>query len=160
MAVQVGDQVPDVAVQVLSPEGAPETVQSGEILGTGKVVLVAVPGAFTPTCSNAHLPGYVDNADELAAKGVDKVVVTSVNDPWVMDAWLSSLGADGMGMLADGNGGFAEAMGLTMDASGVGLATRSVRYAAVIEDGVITSLDVEAGGALEVSACSLVLDKL
>lgn len=160
MAVQVGDQIPNVEVQVLSPEGAPETVQSGDILGSGKVVLVAVPGAFTPTCSNSHLPGYVQSKDELAAKGVDKVVVTSVNDPWVMGAWLDSQGADGIGMLADGNANFAEAMGLTMDVSVVGLATRSVRYAAVIEDGVITSLDVEQGGGLEVSTCELVIGKL
>jgi peroxiredoxin len=142
-------------------DGAPAGVQTGEVLGTGKVVLFAVPGAFTPGCSKLHLPGYVKNADELKAKGVDTIACISVNDAWVMDAWGEDQGVgDKIVMLADGNGEFAAAMGLAFDGGGAGLGTRSQRYAAVIEDGVITELEVEAGPGVDVSSCENVLAKV
>jgi peroxiredoxin len=159
MAVEVGSKIPDVGVKVLR-DGAPTTVQTGDVLGTGKVVLVAVPGAFTPGCSKLHLPGYVQNADALRAKGVDTIACISVNDAWVMDAWGEAQGAGDIVMLADGNGDFAAAMGLTLDGSGAGLGTRSQRYAAVIEDGVITDLEVEPNTGVDVSSCDNVLTKV
>ncbi|WP_419923260.1 peroxiredoxin [Candidatus Poriferisodalis sp.] len=160
MAIEVGEQIPDVVLRVLDESGMPAPVQSSEMLGSGKVVLFAVPGAFTPGCTNVHLPGYVEGADELAGKGVDKIVCVSVNDAWTMHAWAQANGAQGIQMAADGNGEFAEAMGLVMDGSGFGLGTRSRRYAAVIEDGTVTALEVEPGGGIEVSSCSAVLGKL
>jgi peroxiredoxin len=160
MSVKVGDKVPDVEVHVLSAEGRPTPVKTGEVLGSGKVVLFAVPGAFTPGCSKVHLPGYIEHGAELRAKGVDKIVCVSVNDPWVMDAWATNAGATDIVMLGDGAGRFTEAMGLKMDGSGFGLGFRSQRYAAVIENGVITSLEVEPGGGIDVSACSNILTKV
>ena len=160
MVIEVGDQIPDVTLRVLNESGMPAPVQSSEMLGSGKVVLFAVPGAFTPGCTNVHLPGYVEGASELAGKGVDKVVCVSVNDAWTMDAWAEANGAQGIEMAADGNGEFAEAMGLVMDGSGFGLGSRSRRYAAVIEDGTVTALEVEPGGGIDVSSCSSILGKL
>ena len=158
---KVGDRIPDVEVRVLNAEGAPEAVKTGDVLGSGKVVLFAVPGAFTPGCSKTHLPGYVANADDLKAKGVDTIACIAVNDAWVMDAWAKDQGAgDKILMLADGSGEFTTAMDLVNDLSGAGLGKRSKRYAAVIEDGVITSLDVEEGGGITVSACEAVLEKV
>jgi peroxiredoxin len=157
---QVGDRIPDVDVRVLNAEGAPETVKTGDVLGSGKVVLFAVPGAFTPGCSKVHLPGYVANADELKAKGVDTIACIAVNDAWVMDAWGKGQGAEGkVLMLADGSGDFATAMDLVLDGTGAGLGKRSKRYAAIIEDGVITSLDVDDSG-ISASACEAVLEKV
>src|SRR5262249_4682164 len=119
---QVGDKIPDVEVRVMNAEGAPETVKTGDVLGRGKVVLFAVPGAFTPGCSKIHLPGYVANASELKAKGVDTIACIAVNDAWVMDAWSKDQGAEGkVLMLADGSGDFTKAMDLVMDGSGFGL---------------------------------------
>ena len=160
MVASVGDTIPDVEVRVLGEDNMPQPVQTGDFLGTGKVVLFAVPGAFTPGCSKVHLPGFIDGADDLAGKGVDKVACVSVNDAWVMDAWGAAASAGEIVMLADGNGAFTEAMGLTLDASGFGLGSRSKRYAAVIQDGVIQSLDVDEGGGVEVSSCSAVLGRL
>lgn len=160
MAVSVGDTIPDVEVRVLNDEGAPTPVQTSDVLGSGKVVLFAVPGAFTPGCSQVHMPGFVQNKEELAAKGVEKVACISVNDAWVMGAWAESQGATDILMLADGNGEFTEAMGLVMDGSGFGLGTRSRRYAAIIDNGVVTSLDVEEGGGVEVSSCEAVIGRL
>ena len=158
---KVGDRIPDVEVRVLNADGAPEVVTTGDVLGTGKVVLFAVPGAFTPGCSKVHLPGYVANADDLKAKGVTKIACVAVNDAWTMAAWAESQGAgDAIVMLADGNGDFAEAMDLVMDGTGIGLGKRSKRYAAVLEDGVITSLDVEEPGKMEVSTCEAVIEKV
>ena len=158
---QVGDRIPDVEVRVLNADGAPEVVKTGAVLGTGKVVLFAVPGAFTPGCSKVHLPGYVANADDLKAKGITTIACIAVNDAWTMGAWAESQGAgDKIVMLADGNGDFAEAMDLVMDGTGIGLGKRSKRYAAVIEDGVITSLDVEEPGKMEVSTCEAVIQKV
>ena len=158
---KVGDRIPDVDVRVLNADGAPEVVKTGDVLGSGKVVLFAVPGAFTPGCSKVHLPGYVANADDLTAKGVTTIACVAVNDAWTMGAWAESQGAgDKILMLADGNGEFTEAMGLTLDAMGFGLGKRSQRYAAVIEDGVVTHLDVEPGGGVNVSSCDAVLERL
>jgi peroxiredoxin len=160
MAIEVGSKVPDVGVKVLR-DGAPVTVQTAEVLGTGKVVLFAVPGAFTPGCSKLHLPGYVQHADELHDKGIDTIACISVNDAWVMDAWGEAQGVgDKIVMLADGNGEFAAAMDLVLDGNGFGLGTRSSRYAAVIEDGVITELEVEPGAGVDVSSCENVLTKV
>ena len=145
----------------MSAEGKPEAKQTGELLGHGKVVLFAVPGAFTPGCSKIHLPGYVANGDELKAKGVDTIACVAVNDAWVMDAWSKDQGADDkVLMVADGSGTFTEAMGLVMDGSGAGLGKRSQRYAAVIEDGVITSLEVEQAGQIDVSSCEAMVAKV
>lgn len=159
MAIAVGDKIPDVAVMTMTAEG-PKPVQTADVLGSGRVVLFAVPGAFTPTCSNQHLPGFVQKADELAAKGVDTVACIAVNDAFVMDAWSRAQGADRILMLADGNGDFTRAMGLELDVSRIGLGTRSQRYAAVIEDGTLTRLDVEPGAGLSVSSCDAVLASL
>ncbi|MFM8305385.1 MAG: peroxiredoxin [Actinomycetota bacterium] len=158
---KVGDRIPDVEVRVLNAEGTPEVVKTGDVLGSGKVVLFAVPGAFTPGCSKVHLPGYVANADALKAKGIGTIACVSVNDAWTMGAWAESQGVgDKIVMLADGNGDFAAAMDLVMDGAGIGLGKRSRRYAAVIEDGVITSLDVEEPGKMEVSVCEAVIEKV
>jgi peroxiredoxin len=160
MAISVGDKIPDVKLMTPTSEG-PKPVQSADALGTGKVVLFAVPGAFTPTCSDYHLPGFVLRAGDLKAKGVDTVACISVNDPFVMGAWGTSQDVgDSVLMLADGNGEFAEAVGLTMDGSGFGLGTRSQRYAAIIEDGVVTELLVEPGPGLKASSADEVLAKL
>lgn len=160
MTIAVGEQIPDVQVMTSGPNG-PTHVQTGELLGSGKVVLFAVPGAFTPTCSDYHLPSYLIRNDELRAKGVDTIACISVNDPFVMGAWgeAQKVG-DRVVMLADGNGDFARAVGLEMDGSGFGLGTRSQRYAAVIEDGVVTALHVEAGPGLSVSAADAILETL
>ena len=160
MAIKVGDKVPDVPLRTMTGDG-PAAVQSGEVLGSGKVVLIAVPGAFTPTCSDHHLPGFVLRAEDLEGKGVDTIACVSVNDAFVMGAWGQAQGAEGkVLMLADGNGEFAAAMGLEMDGSGFGLGTRSQRYAAIIEDGVLTELMVEPGPGLEASSVESVLAKL
>ena len=132
----------------------------GDLFGGKKVVLFAVPGAFTPTCSNAHLPGYVVKADELKAKGVDNIVCLSVNDAFVMDAWGKDKNAEQLLMVADGNGDFTKALGLEMDGSGFGLGTRSQRYAMIVDDGKVTKLAVEEPGKLEVSAAEAILDSL
>jgi glutaredoxin/glutathione-dependent peroxiredoxin len=161
MTIAVGDKVPDVEVRTLGDDGMPQSVRTAEVLGKGKVVLFAVPGAFTPGCSKVHLPGFVQRADEVLAKGVDRIACIAVNDAWVMDAWGKSQGAgDKIMMLADGNGEFTKAMGLEFDGGGVGLGTRSQRYAAVIEDGVIAQLDVEPKPGIDVSSCEHVLTYL
>jgi len=159
MTISVGDPLPDAELRTMTPDG-PTVVKTGEVLGTGKVVLFAVPGAFTPGCSNIHLPGFVERADELKAKGVTTIACVAVNDPFVMDAWGKAYGVgDDILLLADGNGAFTAAMGLELDGSGFGLGSRSKRYAAIIEDGVLTSLDVDEKG-IDLSACSNVLLKL
>jgi peroxiredoxin len=160
MTIATGDPVPDVKVFTFGESG-PQATTSGEVLGTGKVVLFAVPGAFTPTCSDHHLPGFVMRADEIKGKGADKIVCISVNDPFVMGAWGDdqSVGQSVV-MLSDGNGEFTAAMGLAMDGSGVGLGSRSQRYAAIIEDGIVTWLGVEPGPGLSASSAEEVLAAL
>jgi peroxiredoxin len=160
MAISTGERIPDVKVFTFGESG-PEATTSGEVLGTGKVVLFAVPGAFTPTCSDHHLPGFVMRAEDITAKGVDKIVCVSVNDPFVMSAWGNDQKVGrSVVMLADGNGEFTAAMGLPMDGSGFGLGSRSQRYAAIIEDGVVTWLGVEPGPGLNASSAEEVLAAL
>jgi glutaredoxin/glutathione-dependent peroxiredoxin len=160
MTLSAGDKIPDVEVRTLGEQG-PVAVRTGDVLGKGKVVLFAVPGAFTPGCSRIHLPGFVEHAQEVTDKGVDTIACIAVNDAWVMDAWgKDQQVGDSIVMLADGNGEFAEAMGLVMDGVGIGLGKRSQRYAAIIEDGVIKSLDVESAPGVDVSSCSAVLSRL
>ena len=160
MTITTGEKVPDVEVFVMGADGAPQKVTSGELLGSGRVVLFAVPGAYTPGCSKIHLPGFVQGASELKGKGVDKIVCIAVNDAWVMDAWGKEQGvADDIVMVGDGSGTFAEAMGLVMDGSGFGLGKRSKRYAAIIDDGTITNLAVDDSG-VDLSSCSNVLSML
>jgi peroxiredoxin len=160
MTIAVGDRVPEVKVFTFGEKG-PVATTSTDVLGHGKVVLFGVPGAFTPTCSDHHLPGFVLRADELRAKGVDKVVCVSVNDPFVMGAWGKDQNVGtSVVMLADGNGELAEAMGLTMDGSGFGLGSRSQRYAAILDDGVVSWLGVEPGPGLHASSVEEVLAAL
>jgi len=160
MAIAVGDRVPDVKVFTFGESG-PQATTSAEVLGTGTVVLFGVPGAFTPTCSDHHLPGFVLRADELRAKGVDSVVCVSVNDPFVMGAWGKDQNVGtSVVLVADGNGELAQALGLTMDGSGFGLGTRVQRFAAIVEDGVVTWLAVEPGPGLNVSSVEEVLKAL
>ena len=159
MTISVGDKLPDVTL-VKATEKGPEHVQSGEYFKGKTVALFSVPGAFTPTCSARHLPGYVDKAGELRAKGVDEIVATAVNDAFVMGAWKSSAGSDDITMLADGNGDFAEAVGLTMDGSSFGMGKRGQRYSMVVEDGVVKELNVEAPGDFSVSSAEHMLGQL
>ena len=157
MAIQEGDRLPEATLHVIQ-DGRPTAVTTGELFGGKKVVLFAVPGAFTPTCSQAHLPGYVANADEIKAKGVDSIVCVAVNDAFVMDAWAADRNAEELVMAGDGNGDFTAAIGLEMDGRGFGLGTRSERYAMIVDDGVVTKLAVEAPGAFEVSKAEAILE--
>lgn len=160
MTIALGDRIPEVELRTMTAEG-PKAVSSTEVLGKGKVVLFAVPGAFTPTCSDHHLPGFVVRADELKAKGVDTIACIAVNDPFVMGAWGRDQNVgESVLMLSDGNGEFAKAVGLEMDGSGFGLGTRSRRYAAVLNDGVVESLFVEEKPGLDVSSAESVLAAL
>jgi len=161
MTIAVGDTFPDVKVMTMGESG-PTPIQTGELLGSGKVVLFAVPGAFTPTCSDFHLPSYVIRNAELRAKGVDTIACVSVNDAFVMDAWGKDQNVgDGVVMLADGNGDLTKALGLEMDGTNFGLGTRSQRYAMVIEDGTVTLLNIEtAGGSIEKSGAEAILNAL
>jgi len=141
-------------------EKGPQDISTADLFNGKKVVLFAVPGAFTPTCSAAHLPGFVVNADKIKAKGVDSIVCVSVNDAFVMDAWSKDKNAEEIMMVGDGNGDFTEAMGLVLDGSGFGLGKRSQRYAMIVEDGVITTLNVETGPAFELSSAEKILEAL
>lgn len=159
MTISKGDRLPDVTL-VKATENGPEKVQSGEYFAGKKVALFSVPGAFTPTCSARHLPGFVDKAQDLKAKGVDEIVATAVNDPFVLSAWNKTSGSEDITMLADGNGDFAEALGLTMDGSAFGLGKRGQRFSMVIEDGVVKELNVEAPGDFSVSSAEHLLGQL
>jgi len=161
MAIKAGDRLPaDLKLKEMGDSG-PKDVSVGEIFGGKKVVLFAVPGAFTPTCSMKHLPGFVEKADEIKGKGVDEIVCLSVNDAFVMGAWGNSSGAKGkVRMLADGNGDFTKAVGLTLDASGFGMGMRSQRYALIVSDGKVDNVLVESGPGLSVSSADSVLGKL
>ena len=160
MTISVGDKLPD-AVFMTMGESGPEPVKSSDFFAGKKVALFTVPGAFTPTCSAKHLPGFKEKAGDLKAKGVDTIACTSVNDVFVMDAWGKdqSVGDD-IVMLADGNGGFAKQLGLDMDGSGFGMGTRSRRYSMIVDDGEITQLNVEEGPSFEVSSADYMLGKL
>ena len=157
MRIAVGDAIPEVTVHVMGDSG-PETKSSKDLLGGRKVVLVALPGAFTPTCSAKHLPGFIDAASQFFEKGVDEIICLSVNDAWVMDAWGKAQGAGGkVTMVADGNGDLSRALGFVADMSGSGFGERSIRYAMVAEDGVVTHLNVEAPRKFEVSDAQTML---
>ena len=153
MSIKVGDRLPEATFTTMTTDG-PKPLTTAEVFAGKKVVLFSVPGAFTPTCSKQHLPGYVKQADELKAKGVGAIVCLAVNDVFVMDAWAKSQGADGkVVMLADGNADFTRKIGLELDASKHGMGTRSQRFSMVADDGVVTTLNIEAPGKFEVSSC-------
>lgn len=158
MTIQIGDTLPNVELRVMGKDG-PEAVNTADLFAGKKVVLFAVPGAFTPTCSEAHLPGFVVKADEIKAKGVDSIICTAVNDVFVMDAWGKAQNADGIIMLADGVGAFASALGLELDLTGVQFGKRSKRYAMIVNDGVVELLNVDEKG-LEKSSAEAVLAAL
>ncbi|MEW6454344.1 MAG: peroxiredoxin [Pseudomonadota bacterium] len=161
MPIKVGDKLPSATFRVITADG-PKPLSTDDVFKGKKVVLFAVPGAFTPTCTKNHLPGYVTNAAAIKGKGIDTIAVTGVNDQFVMDAWKKASGAEGkVEFLADGNGDFAKAIDLTLDASGNGLGLRSKRYSMVVEDGVVKSLFVEeAPGKAEVSGADAMLKSL
>ncbi|MDP1838460.1 MAG: peroxiredoxin [Reyranella sp.] len=158
---KVGDKVPSATLRTMGPEG-PKAITTEEIFAPGKkVVAFALPGAFTPPCSAKHVPGFVAEAAALKAKGVDTIACISVNDAFVMGAWGKDQNVgDDMLMLADGNGAFAKALGLDMDASGFGMGARSKRYSMLVKDGVVTELNVEQGGEFKVSSADYLLGQL
>ena len=158
MTIQIGDTLPSVELKTPGAEG-PEAISTADIFAGKKVVLFALPGAFTPGCSAAHLPGYVVNVDAIKAKGVDTVACLSVNDAFVMGAWSQAQNAEHILMLADGNAEFTQAVGLELDASGFGMGTRSQRYAMIIEDGTLTTLEIDSG-SIELSTAENILSKL
>ena len=159
MTIQAGDRIPEATLSVMTSEG-PTPLPTSDLFGGKRVVLFSVPGAFTPTCSAKHLPGFVEHADEIMAKGVDQIACMAVNDVFVMNAWGKSANADSISMVADGNGEIARALGLELDASGFGMGQRSQRFALIAEDGVVTKLFVEAPGEFRVSAAEHVLSEL
>ena len=159
MTISVGDKIPDVKLVKATAEG-PQPVQSGEFFAGRRVALFSVPGAFTPTCSAKHLPGYVEKSGELTAKGVDEIACTAVNDAFVLSAWNKSGGSDAITMLADGNAEFADALGLTMDASGFGMGKRGQRFSILVNDGVVEQINIEAPGDFKVSSAEHMLEQM
>ena len=160
MSIKVGDALPEVTFMTSTADG-PAPVTTAEVFAGKRVALFAVPGAFTPTCSAKHLPGFKDSKADLEGKGIDRIACTSVNDVFVMGAWAQSQGvSDEMIMLADGNGEFAKALGLELDASGFGMGGRSQRYSLIAKDGVVESINVEEGGEFKVSSAQYMLDQL
>ena len=160
MAIQVGDKVPSTTLQHMTDSG-PADISTDEVFGGKKVVLFALPGAFTPTCSAKHLPGFVQQAEAIRAKGVDTIACLSVNDAFVMGAWGKDQGVEGkVLMLADGSAVFTKALGLELDLDNRGFGLRSQRYAMIVDDGVVTAVNVEQGGAFEVSSAEAILAAL
>jgi peroxiredoxin len=160
MSISVGDRIPQTNFVKATAEG-PQPVDSETFFAGRRVALFSVPGAFTPTCSARHLPGFVEKADQLKAKGIDEIACTAVNDAFVMSAWSQSGEADGkVTMLADGNGEFARAVGLEMDGSKFGMGRRGQRFSMVVNDGVVEQLNVEEPGAFNVSSADYMLDRL
>ena len=160
MAIKVGEKIPDVSLKAADSKGMRD-ITTAELCSGKRVVLFALPGAFTPTCSAKHLPGFVEKAAEIKAKGIDTIACLSVNDAFVMDAWGKAHGAgDKVLMLADGNGDLSKALGLDFDGSNFGMGTRSQRYAAVIEDGVVKTLAVEKPMKFDVSSAEAILESL
>jgi peroxiredoxin len=157
MAIKEGEKIPSVKVKATDMSD----ITTDELFGGKKVVLFAVPGAFTPTCSNQHLPGFIESADAIRAKGVDDIICMSVNDAFVMDAWGKDRGAgDKVRLIADGNGELSKALGLDFDGSGIGFGLRCQRFAAIVEDGVVTKLAVEEPMKFEVSSADAILAAL
>jgi glutaredoxin/glutathione-dependent peroxiredoxin len=161
MAIQSGDPIPNATVTVMAPDG-PQLRTTDQIFKGRKVVLFGVAGAFTPVCDKDHLPGFLDNLDQFKAQGVDEIAVTGVNDVFVMEAWAKSAGADGkISFLADGNGDFARALGLSLDLTARGLGIRSQRYAMIVDNGVVRKLNLEAApGKVETSSAETLLKQL
>jgi peroxiredoxin len=161
MPIKVGDRLPNATFRVMTPDG-PKPKTTDEVFKGKKVVLFAVPGAFTPTCSKNHLPGFVTNADTIKSKGVDAIAVTSTNDAFVQNAWKQATDPAGkIDFLSDGNADFAKALGLDLDASAMGLGTRSKRYSMIVEDGVVKSLNIEdAPGKADISGAENLLKQL
>lgn len=159
MTIKVGDTVPAVKLARLTADG-PTVVETKDLFNGRTVALFAVPGAFTPTCSEKHLPGFINKADELRAKGVDEIVCVAANDPFVMAAWSKATGADGkVTLLGDGNGEFAKATGLTVDLSKAGLGTRLQRFSMLVKDGKVVQLNVEQPGSVTVSSAEHLLSQ-
>jgi peroxiredoxin len=161
MAIAIGDRLPETNFRVMGPDGI-KTLTTGEVFGGKKVVLFAVPGAFTPTCHVKHLPGFIESADEFKRLGIDTVACVAVNDPFVLGAWEEKSGGKGKVLfLSDGNAEFTKKIGMDFDGSGIGLGTRSKRYAALVEDGVVKTLNVEdsPGVAVE-STAAKILERL
>ena len=156
MTIQIGDRIPDSTLMIMT-DGKPAPLTTADLFGGKKVVLFSVPGAFTPTCSVKHLPGFVDRVEEIRGKGVDTIACMAVNDVFVMHAWGESANADKIVMLADGNGEFTKSLGLELDASGFGMGERSQRFALIADDGVVSDLFIEAPGEYRVSAAEHVL---
>jgi peroxiredoxin len=159
MTIQKGDRLPDLPLTIAAADG-PKPTTSGEFFRGKRVALFAVPGAFTPTCSARHLPSYVEKAAELKGKGVDEIACISVNDPFVMTAWNQRDGSEDITMLADGNGAFTDAVGLSFDGSQFGMGKRSQRYSMIVNDGVVEQLNVEAPGEYRASSAETMLDQL
>ena len=159
MTIQVGDRLPDVPLTVATRDG-PQPTNSSEFFRNKRVALFAVPGAFTPTCSARHLPSYVEKARDLKGMGVDEIACISVNDPFVMAAWADRDGSQDITMLADGNGEFADAVGLGMDAGKFGMGKRSQRYSMIVNDGVVEQLNVEEPGEYRASSAEHMIDQL
>ena len=159
MAIEVGQKLPDVKL-VKATENGPDAVQSADFFAGKRVALFSVPGAFTPTCSAKHLPGFVEKAADLKAKGIDEIACTAVNDAFVMGAWNKASGSTDITMLADGNAEFASAVGLTMDGSGFGMGTRGKRFSMVVNDGVVEQLNIEGPGEFKVSSAEHMLEQL
>lgn len=160
MSIKVGDRVPAAVLTQMTPDG-PAPVETEAFFKGRTVALFAVPGAFTPTCSAKHLPGFIERADEIRAKGVDEIACLSVNDAFVMGAWGKAAGAEGrVTMLADGNGDFAKALGLTMDGSKYGMGLRAQRFSMLVRDGVVAELNVEEPGAFRVSSAEHLITQL
>lgn len=161
MTIKIGDRLPDATFQIMSADGPAQTT-TAELFAGKKVILFALPGAFTPTCHNNHLPGYLENLETFKAKGVDTIAVTSVNDVFVMDAWAKATGGNGkIQFLADGSANFAKAIGLELDATAGGLGIRSKRYAMLVEDGAVKVLNIEdAPGKAVASGAAALLEQL
>lgn len=160
MTIKIGDRLPETSFKEMTADG-PQPVATADVFKGRKVVLFSVPGAFTPTCSARHLPGFIDKADEIKAKGVDEIVCTAVNDAFVMGAWGKASGAEGkVRLLADGSGDFARAIGLTLDLTAGGLGIRGQRFSMLVNDSVVEQLNVEQGGAFEVSSAEHILGQL
>lgn len=159
MTIKVGDTLPDATLIKVTADGT-APVSASDFFKGRRVALFAVPGAFTPTCSARHLPGYVDKGADLHAKGIDEIACTAVNDAFVMGAWAKSAAAEGITMLADGNAQFADALGLSFDGAKFGMGKRSQRYSMIVDDGVVEQLNVEAPGEFNVSSADYLLERL
>ena len=159
MTIKAGDKIPSTSLQTMSDSG-PADVATDEYFKGKRVALFCVPGAFTPTCSEKHLPGFVNNADALKAKGIDAIACVSVNDVFVMDAWGKAQNVgDKLDMLADGNGIFTKALGVELDAAGFGMGMRAQRYSMIVDDGVVTKFNLDEGGGLELSSAEKLLEQ-